>query len=734
MKKLVNNPYIYFLIIAIFIVICLPFIAWSDSWSLWFNPFYNIKEIFYSRNTYNWVWWYSPNNFTSFFLRLYLSFFQIFTSNPEYIQKLSWWLYFFWGFSIVFYLIKDYILDKKIRFFVSILIFVNPLSIYFFWTKQHWTYFYIIPYIVWVIFYIKYLNTFNFKYLIYISLLLFLFGFIFNQPAYFASFFIILFILFITKLISLGFKNNKIIPLLKNNIIFFIIFILLNLVYLLPLLLWGNEILDSAIKSYSHWDVLAPFRYISQLENFSNSFFNASYWHWNLLPTIYIILQWFFISFVLYLYIKGYKKNEINTKKLLLTFTILFLFFILLLKWLNAPFVYLSEKLYSLKIMYIFRWYIDKFTIWYMVSLFFIFILLIWKFNKSKIISNIIIIFTFINLFIFSSWIWYNKEYKESSNLLIYSDIDNILKNNLDWKILNLPLVDYSFFFNKDPQYSANNPLKNILENDVVFTTGVKTYSWVDKIKKIFYKNNKDFWNKDLFMKNINLLNIEYILLNKNWYVREEWNNFYKNYDDKWIIESDKVKLVLESKYYKLFKCDFNKSGLIRSKNKIYYLKESNINYSISTFKIINSININYLDSYHPKWKIYLKNQQWFFKKPLFENSHEKIYDYANTWTISKQEIINYVDKNYWNELLKEWYPKEIENWKKDYKYYILNKDKSIDVEFTLYFKPQLYFYIWLIISVSTFLFLILWLILNSIKNKNDNKEVLTDKVEEWKQ
>jgi len=57
------------------------------------------------------------------------------------------------------------------------------------------------------------------------------------------------------------------------------------------------------------------------------------------------------------------------------------------------------------------------------------------------------------------------------------------------------------------------------------------------------------------------------------------------------------------------------------------------------------------------------------------------VYDYANQWTIDPE----YIRANY---------PKE---------YYRENPDGSIDVRMTLYFRPQSYFYLGLIISGTTF-------------------------------
>lgn len=135
-------------------------------------------------------------------------------------------------------------------------------------------------------------------------------------------------------------------------------------------------------------------------------------------------------------------------------------------------------------------------------------------------------------------------------------------------------------------------------------------------------------------------------------------------------------------------------------------------------FQNISFVNITFLSNFHSEWKIYLKDKEWFFSKSLFDDTHHVVYDYANGWTISKDEIIKYVDSNYGNELKSQWYPKDLWEGKKDYKYYKLNPDWSIDIELTLYFKPQSYFYLWLIISWSTFLILIGYLWYDFIKRR----------------
>jgi hypothetical protein len=84
------------------------------------------------------------------------------------------------------------------------------------------------------------------------------------------------------------------------------------------------------------------------------------------------------------------------------------------------------------------------------------------------------------------------------------------------------------------------------------------------------------------------------------------------------------------------------------------FKKNEDVNYLIKINKLDINKQLYFKDSFSYGWKLYLKDTQSLFIKPLFENTHKKIYDYANSWTISKQEIIDYVNKYYKDELKKE--------------------------------------------------------------------------------
>lgn len=99
---------------------------------------------------------------------------------------------------------------------------------------------------------------------------------------------------------------------------------------------------------------------------------------------------------------------------------------------------------------------------------------------------------------------------------------------------------------------------------------------------------------------------------------------------------------------------------------------------------------LNFAESFHPGWELYLEpvkksggnDVSYLFKKPLPGARHFKLNGYANGWTVDPAYIKNNYSKDYYRE----------------------NPDGSLDVNLTIYFKPQSYFYIGLTISGLTLL------------------------------
>lgn len=141
----------------------------------------------------------------------------------------------------------------------------------------------------------------------------------------------------------------------------------------------------------------------------------------------------------------------------------------------------------------------------------------------------------------------------------------------------------------------------------------------------------------------------------------------------------------------------------------LYFKKINSTKYEVTITNLSSDINLNFLESYHKDWKVYLnsvnndlslcddkteenfnttecasESKYWSWSssdnlKNDINQSHNEIFDYANTWKISP-------------DLLKENYSDQIQ----------INEDGTINVNLTIYFEPENYFNIALIISLST--------------------------------
>lgn len=675
-----------FLVINIFIFKKGNIVYWDMSYV--YNP-----SVYFDRATsiisnFRFPWYIDSPIFSHISYVILLFVFSIFSENPIIIQFLLYlFLLFFSAFNS--YLLLRYLFKTKINSYLIFILWLffslNLLNIYFNYRIFNLALFFYSFLPLLLLFFLK---LFNNKYFLINFLLLVLFvSSWLSNIAYLPIFFLTLLIFFF-----LFIKKN-----IKNYLTLFLLYILIILIlspFLLPQII---TISDWTKELALYW-----WNYLSYLWNLANAnILNILSWYF---PvgfndfSIYYKIFWLLPIFIfLYIIILLWFNNiSLNTKKV----SLIFLFILTLNIWwynfINDIYSFLFDE-FSYISMY--RDLHQKFFPLYSVIflLFLANLFLILKNNKK--LKLLLLIYLIWNILI---WIYFLFDYNKNSYFkfgtsetkiinLINSDNDNF--SILVLPISNTPLTfakinnyDYKWFWFL--QLSTN---KQIIEN----------YYWNNNIKWVYDKilNNFILWNTI----ELNNYKLKYILIYKNNF-KEKFNDFkYK-------------KIITTNDYILLENKDF-----INIQN-INYIKNYN---NVYNFK--NLLNDTLISKYFyaDNWKIYLKNQQWLFTKPLFENTHTKVYDYANSWTISKDEIINYVNQNYSNELKKEGFPKKLSNWKIDYKYYTINSDWSIDVELTLYFKPQSYFYLGLIISWATFILLIWYLGFDIVRNrrKNDKKQ-----------
>lgn len=161
-------------------------------------------------------------------------------------------------------------------------------------------------------------------------------------------------------------------------------------------------------------------------------------------------------------------------------------------------------------------------------------------------------------------------------------------------------------------------------------------------------------------------------------------------------------------------------------KDRIYLTKElDTINKDIEASKIefkqvtpaeyrlkINSLNetqyLNFVEKYNSNWKLRVGDFYWkdvLYNQNYFidDSKHTKSDINFNSFEVSKDYIVANFDESQYSE----------------------NPDGSIDIELTLYFKPQAYFYLGIIVSLATLTVISGGLILYIFYNRRSRNSVL---------
>lgn len=124
--------------------------------------------------------------------------------------------------------------------------------------------------------------------------------------------------------------------------------------------------------------------------------------------------------------------------------------------------------------------------------------------------------------------------------------------------------------------------------------------------------------------------------------------------------------------------------------------KKASYEYTLSIRNLQGKKRLIFLDPYHKQWELYFSQG----RIPFLTGSQDIALDYANSWTIDPA----YIKQNF---------PKDS---------YSENLDGSIDLDLTLYFKPQSYFYLGLIISGITLLGCVGYLSYIGIRNVRERR------------
>lgn len=314
-----------------------------------------------------------------------------------------------------------------------------------------------------------------------------------------------------------------------------------------------------------------------------------------------------------------------------------------------------------------------------------------------------------------------------------YLNFMNKIKENISPtnNILSIPFGSSAYTVIKEDNstnvYAGVSPVKIFSGvNDISGHLSFNFTKVADVIDSLIVEKKYDEFNKIIFEHNVN-----YVLLTKN--IPNQLRTSYLfnpdlfSVQDKRFINNITSRKISTSLFgnYELYQTK-QKNKLINSKNS-YFQKISEVKYKIYIKNLKDSQSLSFLDSYHAGWSLYIQEKPsldfcvskdedvnsteckvdsklfqpseltYLFTKPVFKDTQSIIYDFANQWIIDPNYIKNNFDKGYYKQ----------------------NKDGTIDIELVLYFKPQLYFYIGTLISLITFVFGLIYF----IKKKNEKNK-----------
>jgi hypothetical protein len=262
-----------------------------------------------------------------------------------------------------------------------------------------------------------------------------------------------------------------------------------------------------------------------------------------------------------------------------------------------------------------------------------------------------------------------------------------------------------------------------LLQNRVSFLH--KGGEFLSKANKILYEKLKDDNIDALSPKDFKSYRVKYVWLHHD--INYEVFNYEKNYTQVKKELDMKFEKVITNDRFTIYETYREDLPVIEFDNSIF--KEVNpTHFRLSLNKISRPSDLTFFNAFHKNWLLFLKrNDDWernvcesiinyqtikvteckqeerFFtgdeliyllKKSIFDDTHHLVNEYANGWTIDPK----YIKQNFSKEYYKE------------------NPDGSIDIELVLYFKPQSYFYLGLLVSGTTLIGMIGYLVYSSLR------------------
>lgn len=604
----------------------------------------------------------------------------------------------------------------------SINIFTFTIFTYPWWITHHFLIYIFIPLLL--AFFEKLVSRCSAKDILYYSIVFLISTVGFGNIAFLAA------LIFFQLLLSIAFSATQKIPFnlktIKRILFIFALQLFLSIYFILPYFASQFEYASkiSSGKVMGDLAMVLPWTSNNVYSIFSFTMLKDKYPLVNLYSwdTIVIAIS---IGYIIFLIITllCHKKNEYKNWLHYLIFYMIYLF---LLMRATVPFNRVNVFLYTLQGFNLFR-SPDKLFVFYPFFYLVILSLSLYysKFSK-KIITAILIIILVIPFPFYIGGITKYLSYEDQDGYRntvqippeYYAAKKIVNRDNSQLSIISLP---YSVVLWNN---WANYPKWHFVGHDVLYLLYNKFYISANKYDHQLLETNLSFkeYNDAKITDSVKFLRIlqkfsgRYIFLHKD--INKYWlgnskavHNTIKDLESKNII-----KRLDDNEYFTLY--ELNKKywvPLISSdKYDVYFQKISPVKYIINIYNLKEKTTIEFHQSHNSQWKLYLKsnpNNSWckpleyyentkttecehikkifdvydlsyIWKKPVFDDTHTIVNEYANGWTIDS----GYIKANYPKEFYKE------------------NLDGSVEIEMVLYFKPQSYFHIGLFITGLTFI------------------------------
>lgn len=551
-------------------------------------------------------------------------------------------------------------------------------------------------------FILSFLKNNNYKYLFYFLLLTF---FNIYNPVYFFINLISVISLVIFLKLFYNFKIDKIVKktlliLLTYlpSLIFVFIYLFISPLYAGDGGLIGAKSLDiiredfyslntsyvNIIKQTSDWAFFG--QWDGTLYNeFSKDYSNAWFSIFAFIPYL----------FFLFLFILNIKNNTSGGKKKIIFLLSLFLFIFQFMLGLKNPiYKYLYDNCF---IFQVFR-NITKFApVLYLILIIVLTLLIssLKNIKKYKVVIFIVLLMAcFYNYPFWSYYSWFFESRTIVAMPSYFKETADYLNSRLSIndKILILPAtyIFENYNWNGRAEFIQGNVFDGLLNNNIrsyrlsPLLIG-DIFFQIDSaklFKKVDYNMRGADVDYELFLNFVKKYNLNYIVVTKDSVSEykdinglQAWlnNNNYQK-----INSFGNIDIYLNKGIFK---------PILSFGNDIYFERENAKDYRIyiKNIKKDSPGNLVFQDPFNKYWHLYLrpisesrnKELSYLWQRPVFDDTHQLINQYANSWTIDPEYIKQNFSKEYYQE----------------------NPDGSIDIEMTLYFKPQSYFYLGLIIS-----------------------------------